>query len=276
MSRLVVSAAALAAVLVMPARAGTVDLASIPMADGGTSLSFSWDGIGITATAYSAEYDAVAGTASVHGPFSTAEVPVTSASFDYFVFGRVTSASTGLPVTGLGLLSDEAQGQSDSDRGSGVIQPGFDNSSLGSLPSLQFAVFAFDTPVSVSGVTVDDTSNHGRALWAAGGLSAPDFSQGLESALSMFSVVNSPDTAGDGLLAHALAFDNIRYLLVGTPPRTGVGDLGPLTEAGNTQFYIQELEITPVPLPGSLSMLLGGLIALAGLTRHVRTVSPRL
>ncbi len=252
-------------------QAAVIDLRTAPLVTGPNSLSFVVDGVNVVVTGYSAEPDED-GITRVFGPYSTDEVAVTSAAFDYFAFGPVRSAASGAPVTGIGLLSNEAQGQSDPDRGSGVIQSGFDNSSLGTAPSLQFAVLAFDAPVDVSQVVVDDVSNFGRSIWAAGGSSSPDFSAGLASALVAFAVVNSADSASDGQFAHTVSFDAIRYLIIGAPPSAAGSDLTALTPRSSVQFYIDGLDVTasPVPLPPALPMLATGMLGLFGWARARR------
>lgn len=245
--------------------AAVIDLRVAPLVTQPDSIAFVVDGINVVATGYSAEPDA-GGVTRVFGPYSTSEVTVTSAAFDYFAFGPVRSASTREPLSGIGLLSNETQGQTDPDRGGGTIQPGFDNSSLGSAASLQFAIFAFDAPVDVSQVVVDDVSNFGRSIWAAGGTAAPDFSAGLASALAAFIVVNSADTASDGQFAHTVSFEAISYLIIGTPPGAAGSDLTGLNARNNVQFYIDGLDVTasPVPLPPALPMLATGLMGVLG------------
>lgn len=232
------------------------------------AVSVSADGVVARATAYHVEfYD---GTSTIYGPFTTNRV---SARDQRQIFGTQTASSQFLNP-GLGLLSLQNLGQSDPDACCALAQPGFDNrntNGIGSRPVLQFALFEFNTPVTVSQVTVDDVSNYGRSVWVAGGSVAPDLSLDLVRAFAGFTVLNLRDDASDGLFVHTFSpLNNIRWLAVGTPP-SQTGNIGPFTGGlGGSQFYINQVSATPVPVPAAWWLFGSGLAAITGITRRRR------
>jgi hypothetical protein len=239
----------------------------------GNSIRQSVDGLTITARGYTVDFD---GTETfVYGPFPTAEG----------LGGRKIFGTGVVGQSELGLMSQPVAGINPSgiDRGAGLIQPGFDNhTSPGDnaaypgppLPSLEFALFEFSSPVEVSTVTVNDVSNFGRSVWVAGGAARPDFRSGLLAGLSGYTVQNSSDDATDGLFTHHLAgLTSISFLLVGAPAPVSVGDFGPIAD-GSSQFYVRELGFVPViPEPSSSVLLVIGL-SLVGVAVRRRSRPP--
>jgi hypothetical protein len=232
------------------------------------SLVQTVDGVTVTAQGFVAEITGP--DATVYGPFPTKtgnSVPRPQAGFGIDL--------RGLGGEQLGLIANSFDGVTlnGSDWGSAVVAPGFNSfywSPIDAPDKFDFAIFAFDEPVDIGSVIVDDTSNFDRDIWMATGTNAPDFSAGFLSGISAFTVVNSADDAGDGMFTHPLGAEGISYLLVGAPP---VVALGPL-DAGNSQFYIDSFSAVaaeqpieppnPVPSPGTLPLLLMGLAALFG------------
>jgi hypothetical protein len=171
----------------------------------------------------------------------------------------------------LGLLADPSliSAAGGSDFFSGGAAPGFASfySSPATAPSaFHFALFSFDQPVDIPGVTVDDVSNFERDIWMATGTTTPDFTSGFLSGLTGFDIVNSADDLGDGPFTHNLGATGISYLFVGAPPESG---LGPLT-AGNSQFYIDSFDATAVPLPSAVWLFGSGLLGLVRISRRKR------
>lgn len=249
--------------------AAILDFTSGPLTWESNAVSISADGVVERATAYHVEfYD---GTSTIYGPFTTNCV---SAIDRRQIFGTQTASSNFLNP-GLGLLSLQDLGQTDRDACCALAQPGFDNTNIngiGSRPVLQFALFEFNTPVTVSQVTVDGVSNYGRSIWVAGGSVAPNLSLDLVNAFAGFTVLNLRDTASTGLFVHTFTpLNNVQWLAIGTPPR-GIGSVGPFTEAGNAsiQFYINRVSATPVPGPAAWWFFGSGLAAIAGITRRRR------
>ena len=206
------------------------------------SLELTVDGITATVQAFTSEINVAGTDATVVGPWPT-QVAVNQPGFGVDV--------RGLGSEQLGLLaSDSLSGipANGSDYFSGGAAPGFASfySSPATAPSaFHFALFSFDQPVDIPGVTVDDVSNFERDIWMATGTTAPDFTSGFLSGLTGFDTVNSADDLGDGPFTHNLGATGISYLFVGAPPEPG---LGPLT-AGSSQFYIDSFDATAVPLP---------------------------
>jgi hypothetical protein len=270
--------------LATSANAVVVDLQTVPMTIGGDSLSFETNGISVTARGYHAEYNSGTDAMTVYGPFTASEVGSTP-SFSYPAFGRVTQF--GLPdtiISGLMLYANQDLGQSNTDDFQGGFQPGFDNALCGPstsvsgctgplFPSIQFALFSFDTPVNVSDVTVDG-ANFGRAIWAAGGVTAPDLTQDFRTAFGGFDFRSSVDDAGDGFFTHTFApLQSIRYLAVGTPFDASLvdagADLGGVPRGASLiQFNLEGLNISPVPVPPAVWLLGSGLLGLAGFARR--------
>ncbi len=178
----------------------------------------------------------------------------------------------------LGLLADDSIPGIDangSDFRSGGLAPGF-SSGYGrdtvpnpAVPAFHFALFSFDQPVDIPGVTIDDVSNFDRNIWMATGTTAPDFSGGFLSGLAAFDVVNSADDSGDGLYTHGLGAAAVSYLLVGAPPEN---DLGPLV-AGGSQFYIDSFGASAtVPVPPAVWLFGSGLLGMVGVARRKKRI----
>lgn len=260
------------------ANAVEVNFRTVPMTIGATDLSFVADGVDTTVSGYQAEIDGSSGQATIYGPFST-DTAIATPSFLFPGFGRVTQlGGIGEPdffVQGLGMqTSNEDLGQTEFDQFSGGFEPGLDNALSGGnpLPSIQFAVFAFSSPVDVSQVIVDDVSNFGRSIWVAGGNSAPDLAQDFVTAFTGFSFINSADDASDGPFTHSFApLMGIQYLAIGSPPDGSLtGDLGQVTAADNEiAFYIEGLNVTSViPLPAAAWLFGSGLLGLIAMARR--------
>jgi len=208
------------------------------------SLELTVDGVTATVQAFTAEINATGADADVLGPW-----PTQAGAFDPG-FGVDVR---GLGSEQLGLLADPLPGvpANGSDFFSGGAAPGFASfySSPADAPSaFHFALFSFDQPVDIPGVTVDDVSNFERDIWMATGVAAPDFTGGFLSGISGFDIVNSSDDLGDGPFTHNLAATGISYLFVGAPPEAGLGSLTP----GSSQFFIDSFEATPVPVPAAV------------------------
>jgi hypothetical protein len=270
------------------ANAFVVDLQTIPMTIGSDSLSFETNGISVTARGYHAEFNSGADAMPVYGPFTTSEISSTP-SFSYPAFGRTTQlggfSTPDTIISGLMLYTLQDLGQSDNDSFQGGFQPGFDNALCGAsttatgctgtvYPSIQFALFSFDAPVNVSQVIVDDVSNFGRAIWAAGGSTAPDLSQDFRTAFATFDFRSSNDDAGDGFFTHTFTpLQSIQYLAVGTPFDASLvdasADLGDVPRGeSRIEFYLEGLNITPVPVPAAVWLFGSGLLALIGISRR--------
>jgi hypothetical protein len=225
------------------ARALTFDFVNQPLTIGPDSISVTTNGVTATVRAYHVEFEGE--TSTIHGPFTTGTVNGRQ------IFGTQTSGSSN---PGLGLTSAQDLGQQDDDLPSGGIQPGFDNfpslaSSASPRPSIQFVLIAFDAPVDVSKVFVDDVSNFDRDLWVAGGSVAPNLAADLVTAFNGYDVVNSGDDASDGPFTHVVGpLTNVRFLAIGTALPATVGDLGPFAQGeptGSAQFYIDAVEFEP-------------------------------
>ena len=231
--------------------ASEFDFLSGPLTLSPSAISMDNGRLTVTAKAYHVEFSENSST--IFGPFTTGTGIINNQ-----VFGTCVR---GFCDTGLGLGSWQTLGQTDTDRGGGLIAPGFDNGSQGgSLPSLQFALFSFNKPVNLSQVIVDDVSNYGRSIWVAVGDSAPDLSSDFLSAFAGFTVVNSHDDFSDGIFVHSFKMlRNGTYIAVGTPPPASVGNIGPFLYRGPgiTQFYINGLLLTsPVSVSGTMLLLL--------------------
>jgi hypothetical protein len=267
-----------AAASVLPAHGAVIDFQNIAMTPDQGGLFFSAAGVSGHVEGYHVEFANGTGATTVYGPVTTAEVPVVSASFDYYGFGRVTAAGAGTPLTGLGMLSYYPMGQTDPDLCCATFNPGFDNSTLGTVPvgTLQFALFRFDTAVDLSAVIVNRNGNTDRSIWLAGGTTAPDFSGGLGAAFATYSIVNSRDLASGGLLTHAVDLKNITYLMIGTPPPMANAELGALNAVPGVEFYLQGIDVAPVPLPAALPLLSSGIGLLTALGYRRRRYSGRV
>lgn len=208
----------------------SADAAGITVND--TSISQTADGIGVTVQGFAAEIDGA--DATVLGPFPTSGGV---SGLDPFGIDLRNLGNEGLGLIAQPLPGIDANG---SDQGAGVLAPGFNSfywTPLDAPGKFDFAVFEFDQAVDVGSVTVDDTSNFGRSIWAAWGNTAPDFSDGFLDGIADFTVLNSDDDFGDGLFTHAIDAMNLTYLLVGARPQD---DLGPLA-SGPGQFTIEML-----------------------------------
>jgi hypothetical protein len=274
------------------ANAFVVDLQTIPMTIGSDSLSFETNGITVTASGYHAEYISGTDAMPVYGPFTTSEIASTP-SFSYPAFGRTTqfgiSPTPDTIVTGLMLYTLQDLGQSDNDSFQAGFQPGFDNALCGAsttapgctgtvYPSIQFALFSFDTAVNVSQVIVEGVTNFGRAIWAAGGTTAPDLSQDFRTAFDGFDFRSSIDDGSTGLFTHTFTpLQSIQYLAVGTPFDASLvdasADLGDVPRGESLiQFYLEGLNITPVPVPAAVWLFGSGLLGLIGISRRKKAV----
>ncbi len=253
------------------AKAVTIDFQTVPLTINSNSLAFSQGSISATITAYQTEFADSSSTSNntTYGPFGTGTA-YASASFIFPVFGRTTLIGTGVD-SGLGMYSNEDLGQTEDDETGSTLEPGFDNivsggSVLEEKENFQFALFAFDAPVNLSQVIVDDVSNFGRSIWVAGGNTAPDFSGDFLSAFSGFTFINSEDAATDGFFTHNIGpLNNVSYIAIGAPP--SIGDLGPILQGGGAQFYIEELNVTPVPIPAAV-WLFGSALGILGWRRR--------
>jgi hypothetical protein len=223
------------------ASAAVFDYITQPLTIGPNSISITTDGVTATATAYHVEFSN--NTSTIYGPFSTQFFETDARGFE----------------TGLSLLSEQDLGQQRNQNDQVVDVVGFDNrpdipNRLNPFPSIQFALFKFDTPVDISEVLVDDASNFSREIWVAGGSSEPNLSLDLISAFSEFDIINSPDDTGDGLFAHS--FDsllNISFLAVGTPIHDVVtGPFRSLTPA-QEDFFINSITFTVTDETDSVS-----------------------
>ena len=242
------------------------DYLTQPLTIGPNSISITTDGITATATAYHVEFDN--NTSKIYGPFSTRFFETDARGFE----------------TGLSLLSEQDFGQQKNQNGKIVDAVGFDNlpnipKRLNPLPSIQFALFSFDSPIDISQVIVDDVVNLDRDIWVAGGSSAPNLSLDLVNAFNGFNIINSDDDASDGVFIHTFTtLRNLSFLAVGTALPGAVGDVGPFAQAQpagiNTAFYINALNFqrsgAPViPIPGAVWLFLSGLLGLWGCQRKM-------
>jgi hypothetical protein len=238
------------------ANAAIVDLAMVPMIleTDGYTLSFNADGVSVSTTGHHVTYDPADSSSTISAP-----VPI---------------SETG---AGFGLVSTVARYPRPTD------QAGFDNMNINTDagPSFQFALFSFDSSVTVSQVILDSVSNYANHVWVAGGTTAPDLSQDFITAFSAFDFINSPDDPnadGDGPIHTFDPLDGISYLAVGASPNKyrmvdnvipGVEYyFGPLLGTGNSNFYINELNVSAVPVPAAVWLFGSGLIALIGLARR--------
>jgi len=239
--------------------AAVVDLKTVSMTAAANSLSFLADGVGVTVEGYHVEYDPADSSTTIYGPFST-ETATIDANWTRPYFGRTLSTPTGEVASGLGLLTIQDLGQTDTDSGGNGIQPGFDSGTFG-LPSFQFALFRFEAPVDVSQVIFSSNPS----AWIAGGSTMPDLSQDLLSAFSDFSFINSP--ASNTNTRSFAPFEGITYLAIGASPSSIlIGDLGPI-DGGGGQFYIDAINVSAVPVPAAVWLFGSGLIALIGIAR---------
>ena len=186
----------------------------------------------------------------------------------------------GLGSEQLGLIADNSAGipANGSDYFSGGLSPGFssgygnDTVANPAPPAFHFALFSFDQPVDIPGVTVDDVTNQDRDIWMGTSTTAPDFSSGFLTGIAGFNIVNSPDDAGDGLYTHTLpaVATGISYFLVGAPPQGE--NLGPITGTGafsGSNIFIDSFNgTTTVPIPAAVWLFSSGLLGLLAVSRR--------
>lgn len=232
------------------------------------SLQLTLGGITATVQAFTAEINATGTDANVIGPWPT-QVGINNAGLGIDV--------RGLGSEQLGLIADTSliPTAGGSDFFSGGLSPGFSsgygNDTVGNPapPAFHFALFSFDQPVDIPGVTVDDVTNQPRAVWMATGTTAPDFTGGFFSGLVGFNTLNSPDDTADGLFTHNLGATGISYLFVGAPPANA--DLGPLAAlpfGQGSNFYIDSFDASVVPVQAAVWLFGSGLIGLIGVARR--------
>ena len=203
-------------------------------------------GITIRARGYVAELHGA--TVRVLGPFPTGrgERGLRVLAIDPRNLGQAAGEDLGLLAQPIGGIATAG-----SDLGPGVVAPGFNNkfylSGDRTVRKVDFAVFEFSRPVTVTSVTVDQVSNADRDVWLAAGGTAPVFANGLANALGAFRVKNSPDVQGGAFFTHRLSAQNVRYLMVGARPNGFA--IGPVTgdhpSLGGDAFFIQSLMFTP-------------------------------
>jgi len=228
------------------------------------ALVLTVDGVTVTVQAFTAEINIAGDDADVLGPWPT-QVGSFNPGFGIDV--------RGLGSEQLGLFAAPLQDipANGSDFFSGGGAPGFASgyATPSDAPSaFHFAVFSFDQPVDVPGVTVDDVTNQERDIWMATGTTLPDFNGGFLSGLAGFDIVNSPDDLGDGLYTHNLAAVGISHLFVGAPPEFGLG----LLTAGDSHFFIDSFDASPSPVPIPATVyLFGSALGLLGWMRRKKT-----
>lgn len=235
------------------------------------SLQLTVEGITVTAQAYTAEINTTGDDAVVLGPWPTQS--------------GANNPGMGVDVRGLGseqlgLIADNSAGipANGSDYFSGGLSPGFssgygnDTVANPAPPAFHFALFSFDQPVDIPGVTVDDVTNQDRDIWMGTSTTAPDFSSGFLTGIAGFNIVNSPDDAGDGLYTHTLpaVATGISYFLVGAPPQGE--NLGPITGTGafsGSNIFIDSFNgTTTVPIPAAVWLFSSGLLGLLAVSRR--------
>jgi len=232
------------------------------------SLQLTVGGITATVQAFTAEINTAGTDANVIGPWPT-QVGINNAGLGIDV--------RGLGSEQLGLIADTSliPAAGGSDFFSGGLSPGFSSgygkNTVGNPapPAFHFALFSFDKPVDIPGVTVDDVTNQPRAVWMATGTTVPDFTGGFFSGLAGFNIFNSPDDTADGLFTHNLGATGISYLFVGAPPANA--DLGPLAAlpfGQGSNFFIDSFDATVVPVPAAVWLFGSGLLGLVGVARR--------
>ena len=267
----------LAMLATQAARAVPVDFTTLEMTPDSNldTLLFSAGGVTGQVRGYHVEITDTSPGGKIYGPFSTATA-LDTPSWIYPYFGRVYKKSDAT-TTGLMLLSKENLGQTDFDSGSAVIAPGFDNRSYQTtdVPVFQFALFEFSAPVDVSRVVLGNAGNSPRPFWVAGSSKAPDIAAGFLDGFKNFEFRNITSLAEWQVNDVAITpLNGIRYLAVGTPPSKYEGistsTFGPLEVVGDSQFYLNGLDYTPVPLPAAFWLFGSGLLGLLGLSRPTR------
>lgn len=213
------------------------DFLTQPLTIEPNSISITTAGVTATAAAYHVEFEN--GTSTIYGPFTTGYVGARQ------IFGTETRGASN---PGLGLVTAQQLGQRETDIPSGGLQPGLDNfpsTSTNYLPSIQFVLFNFDSPVDILQVIVDDVSNYDRDLWVAWGISAPNLSLDLVHAFENFNIINFKDNESDGIYIYSFnSLIRVNFLAVGTALPSIVGNIGPFEQGfptGASQYYINAL-----------------------------------
>ena len=233
------------------------------------SVSQTVDGITVTAQAFTAEITGPS-SATIYGPF-----PTTAGYGNLQVFGTNTS---GLHNPGLGLLSQPIDGidVTGTDFGGGNYRPGIDNNQFvlsstsgPALPSFEYVVFSFSSPITLNQVEVDGITNYDRSIWAASGTTLPGTSGDFLSAFAGLAIANSFDNAANGPFTHDITgATDITYLAIGALPSA---PFGPLAGRVNDNFYITGLDFVPggappatsVPEPSTWALMALGFLGLA-------------
>ena len=244
------------------AHGALVNYVTDPLTINTDSIVTTSGGVTIIATAHHVEITPT--TSIIYGPFPTG--------------GQFTNADGFGTRRGLGLNAEPVGSinPTEDDSGGALIQPGFDNQTrTGDFPTMQFALFEFSQPVDVSQIVVGNISNFGHRIFVAAGASAPDLSTDLISALSGYSIISNPlSTQGgvsNGPIYNFSSLNSASFLVIGTSPRTG--DLGPILSisTGVSQFYINEIGFSAVPVPAAVWLFGSGLIGLIGVARWKKT-----
>ena len=209
------------------------------------SLQQTTAGVSVTVRGYVAEFGA--GSSFVFGPFRTG-----LGAGNYQVFGNQTAGLSA--QTGLGLHAQPIDGFAVTGLpiGFGNYAPGIDNFDyFGDNPNiaggprqrLEFLVFSFSAPVNIDAIQLGNTSNFSNALWAAGGQGAPDFSNGLTSALAGFTLVNVSEAI---LFTKTVNLANLTTLIVGAPTPSQAGAFAGIA-TGSSAFYVAGFTGSTVP-----------------------------
>jgi hypothetical protein len=198
-------------------------------------------GAGVTVSARGYAVEITSDSSQVFGPF-----PTSRGDRDLRVFG-VDLRELGSEQ--LGLLSQPLPGidVAGTDLYPGGLSPGFENGPYHwgntSVNRLEMALFRFSEPVTVRRVIVNNVSNYGQEIWAAGCRGNPDFSQGLANALTRCIVRHPPHQPGGGRANYGVGLHRTRVLLVGARPQ-GTVDLGKISATPYySQFYIEAIKI---------------------------------
>ena len=241
------------------AHSALVNYVTEPLTINADSIITTSGGVTITATAHHVEITPT--TSIIYGPFPTG--------------GQFTNADGFGTRRGLGLNAEPVGSitPTEDDSGGATIQPGFDSlTRTGDFPTMQFALFEFSQPVDVSQIVLGSISNFSHRIFVAAGDSAPDLSTDLISALSGYSILSNPlSTQGgatNGLIYNFSSLNSASFLAIGTSPRSG--DLGPFLSisTGVSQFYINEIGFSAVPVPAATWLFGSGLIGLIGIARR--------
>ena len=242
------------------AHGSLVNYVTDPLTIDTDTITTTRDGITITATAYHVEI--MPTTSIIYGPFPTGR------EFRYSN-DRGQRHGLGLNAQPVGTLAP-----TEDDSIGALVQPGFDNMTRsGNFPTMQFALFAFSQPVDVSQVVLGNITNNAHPIFVAAGASAPNLSTDMVSAFSGYTILSNPlSTQGSpsrGLTYNFGPLVSVSYLAIGTSPQS---DLGPfLAKSGNvrsSQFYINEIGFSSVPLPAAAWLFGSGLIGLLGVARR--------